>query len=121
MTPRPSEITRQAAEWVVQLRAPDAPANCEAEFAAWLCASPLHVREYLAAVEVWHGLADPSLASDSSRDALINDAGTAGVIHFPSCAETQASAAEHPRPRRWRRLTLAATVLLSMTLVYFCW
>ncbi len=122
MTPRPSEITRQAAEWVVQLRAPDAPDNCEAEFAAWLCASPLHVREYLAAVEVWQGLADPSLTSDSSRDALINDAGTDGVIHFPSCAETQAPpAAELPRARRLGKLTLAATVLLSMTLAYFCW
>jgi transmembrane sensor len=100
MTPRPSEVTRQAAEWVVQLRAPDAPADCEAQFTAWLCASPLHVREYLAAVEVWHCLADPSMEPGSSREALIEDAGTSGVIDFPSPADSRAPASGRHSPQQ---------------------
>jgi transmembrane sensor len=121
MTPRPSEVTRQAAEWVVQLRAPDAPVNCEAQFAAWLCASPLHVREYLAAVEVWQCLADPSIEPGSSRDELIEDAGTSGVIDFPSRTDSRAPAARPPRSRRLLGAALAATVLLLFTLTYVSW
>jgi len=121
MTPRPSEVTRQAAEWVVQLRAPDAPDNCEAEFAAWLCASPLHVREYLAAVEVWQCLADPAMEMGNSRDVLINDARTSGVIDFPSSTVSQAPAAERPGSRRPGRAALAASVLLLVTFIYVSW
>ncbi len=139
MTARPSEVTRQAAEWVVQLRAPDAPANCEAEFAAWLCESPLHVREYLAAVEVWQGLADPSVGMGSSRDELIRDAGTSGdarapVIDFPcptdsTSASTSTSVgltdsqapAERPRSRWLLKAALAASVLLFVSLIYVSW
>lgn len=121
MTPRPSEVTRQAADWVVRLRAPDASANCEAQFAEWLRASPLHVREYLAAVEVWECLADPSMKTGSSPDELIDDAGSANLIDFPSYTEARAPAAERPRSRRLGRAALAATVLLSLSLLYVCW
>src|SRR5512143_844421 len=121
MTPRPSEVTRQAAEWVVQLRAPDAPANCEGQFAEWLCASPLHVREYLAAVEVWQCLAEPSMSTETSRDELINDAGTTGLIDFPSYTQAQAPSAERPRFRRLGRAALATAVLLVVTLIYVGW
>ncbi len=131
MTSRPSEVTRQAAEWVVQLRAPDAPANCEAEFAAWLCASPLHVREYLAAVEVWQCLADAATETESSRHDLIKDAGTSDLIDFPSPTESAstslgrtdspAPASGRARSRRLGRVALAASILLLLGLIYVSW
>ena len=121
MTPRPSEVTRQAADWVVRLRAPDSPANCEAQFAQWLCASPLHVREYLAAVEVWECLADPSHTTGSSPDELIDEARSANLIDFPSCTQAQVPAGSAGRSWWPGKAALAATVLLSLSLMYVCW
>jgi transmembrane sensor len=116
----PSEVTRRAAEWVVQLRTADGAANCEAEFAAWLCASPLHVREYLAAMEVWQCLSDPTVLTESSRDELVNQARPAGLVEFPSPEGSQAPVAEPQRTRR-PLAVLAATVLLSVALICAGW
>jgi transmembrane sensor len=116
MTSRPSEVTRQAADWVIRLRSPDATADCEARFAQWLCASPLHVREYLAAVEVWQCLADPCMRTGRSRDELISEASATGLVDFPSGAHGPAPApvAERPRFPWGRAAALAATVLASL-------
>src|SRR5690348_7066160 len=119
MTPRPSEVTRQAADWVIRLRSPDLTADCEARFAQWLCASPLHVREYLAAVEVWQCLADPCMKNGRSRDELINEASTTGLVDFPSRAQPPTPLAERPASRWVWGAALAAAVLLS--LFYMGW
>jgi len=66
----PTDVTRQAAHWVVQLRCADRSANAERDFADWLRASPLHVAEYLRAVEVWEGLCDRVPSSSARRNAV---------------------------------------------------
>ena len=121
MTAHPSEATRQAADWVVQLRSPDRPANCEQEFADWLRASPLHVREYLRAVEVWDGLADPAVDAGRSRQQLVRDAADTGLIEFPVVAGVggPVSMPRHRGGLRSAGLTVTLSVVLA--LVYVGW
>ena len=95
MSDQPSEVMRQAAEWVVQLRSPDRPANCEQSFAEWLRASPLHVREYLRAVEVWEGLAHPGVGGGQTREELVAAASDSSLVAFP-VGTTPPAAAELP-------------------------
>jgi transmembrane sensor len=80
---RTSDTARQAAEWVVQLRAPDRAANCEQAFADWLRVSPVHVREYLYAVQLWEGLGHAELAVDLTSDALVHEAISTNLVRLP--------------------------------------
>ncbi len=73
-TPLPSEVARQAAHWVVQLRSSDRPANTERDFADWLRASPAHIGEYLKSVEVWEALSHPDVDRASTPEHLIDNA-----------------------------------------------
>jgi transmembrane sensor len=83
MTARPSEATQQAAQWVVQLRSPESPPDAEQEFADWLRASPLHVREYLRAVEIWEGLGYAATHAQQSVEELLREAAGAELIPLP--------------------------------------
>ncbi len=125
MRERPSEATQQAADWLVQLHSPDRSPNTEAEFADWLRASPIHVREYLRAVEVWEGLAHESVGQDSSQEQLVWDANAAGVIEFPRELRAAAKSASPIRslPVAMRRGTALAALFAGMVLAsgYFGW
>lgn len=116
MTRHPSEVTRQAADWVVQLRAPDRPASCEREFAEWLSASPLHVREYLRAIEVWESLADIGIDAGGSRNELVNAATASGLVEFP--LQAGAPVTKHRGGLRWAAL---ASVPIVIALTYLGW
>lgn len=115
----PSEITRRAAEWVVQLRAPDRAPNCEQQFADWLRESPIHVREYLRAVEVWEGLAHPDAGGGRSREELVREASDSTLVGFPGPMIEPPT--EHRRVLRWRRLGLAMAFALVFVLAYVGW
>lgn len=115
----PSEVTRRAAEWVVQLRSPDRAPNCEQQFADWLRESPIHVREYLRAVEVWEGLAHPDAGGGHSREELIREASDSTLVGFPSPMAEPPT--EYRRVLRWRRLGLAAAFAVVFVLAYFGW
>lgn len=152
MPPRPSEVMNQAAEWVVRLRSPErvpgpvpvgnalanrsvrgpmghpagpvAQANCEELFADWLRASPLHVREYLRAVEVWDGLSHPNAGSGRSREQLIAEAGDSNLVELAAREELSSSA---PARRitssgfRWRRVGFALALSAVFVLAYLGW
>jgi transmembrane sensor len=121
MTAHLSEASRQAADWVVQLHSPDRAANCEREFAEWLRASPLHVREYLYAVEVWEDLADPAIDAGSSPQQLVGAAADSGLLDFPIAAGV-AGRLSRPRQRVRPRLSaLAATLSVVLALLYVGW
>jgi transmembrane sensor len=121
MSAHPSDATRQAADWVVQLRSPDRPASCQQEFADWLRASPLHVREYLRAVEVWVALADPAIDAASSREQLIRSAADTGLIEFPIAAVSADSIGVPQRHGSVRWSGLAAALTLVLAVVYVGW
>jgi transmembrane sensor len=122
MTLRPSEATQQAAYWVVQLRSPEGPPNCEQEFADWLRASPIHVREYLRAVEVWEGLGCTAIHAGESIEELLKEAAGGDVLELPVAAAPPSAPS---RPAPWSvglRLTLAASVVGAvLSLAYFGW
>ena len=115
----PSQITREAADWVVRLRAPDRPANCEQLFADWLRVSPVHVREYLRAMEVWEGLAHPQSGSSRSPEDLIREAGTENVVELSGTA-TPPLRAERAQIR-WRRVGFAVALTSIFVLAYLGW
>jgi transmembrane sensor len=123
MTSRPPEATQQAADWVVQLRSPHRPANAEQDFADWLRASPLHVREYLRAVEVWEDLAHAAGGESKTREQLVMDATDSNLVEFPAAAAVNANA---PQPlsrqhSRSRPALLAGALALLLTLAYVGW
>jgi transmembrane sensor len=127
MTLRPPEATEQAAYWVVQLRSPDSPASTEQEFADWLRASPVHVGEYLRAVEVWEGLGHQAVHAGKSIEELLAEAAGDDLVELPLAAP------QHPAPQNcapgrsssWSaglRLAMAASVLGAiLPLAYFGW
>ena len=123
MRGRPSDATKQAADWLVQLRSPDRSPNTESEFADWLRASPIHVREYLRAVEVWEGLAHEAV-EDKSQEQLVRDANGAEVIVFPRDTRTASDVPlSLPSPVRMRRRAALAAALVAVAFAfgYFGW
>jgi transmembrane sensor len=127
MASKPSEVMQQAADWVVQLRSPDRAANCEQLFADWLRASPLHVREYLRAIEVWEGLAHPDSGGRWSREELIREAASSNLVELPASGSGDSSqghnrqAREPVRPLRWRRVGFAVALSAVFALAYLGW
>jgi transmembrane sensor len=118
MALQPSQITREAADWVVRLRSPDRPANCEPLFADWLRVSPVHVREYLRAVEVWEGLAHPDVGGRRSRDDLVREAAAQSVAELPTA--TLPVRADR-QGLRWRRVGFAVALTAVFVLAYVGW
>jgi transmembrane sensor len=118
MPTQPSEVTREAADWVVQLRSPDRPANCEQSFADWLRASPVHVREYLRAVEVWEGLAHPDVGGGQTRDDFVKAASDSNLVAFPVATPPSTS---YRNAFRWRRVGFALALTAVFVLAYVGW
>jgi transmembrane sensor len=120
MSDQPSEVMREAADWVVQLRSPDRPAHCEQSFADWLRASPLHVREYLRAVEVWEGLAHPQLGGGRTKEDLVKAASDSNLVEFPAAA-TPPPPTAYRHGFRWRRVGFAMALTGVFVLAYLGW
>ena len=118
MPVQPSEVMRQAAEWVVQLRSPDRPVDCEQSFADWLRESPVHVREYLRAVEVWEGLAHPDVGGGRSRDEFIKAASDSNLVELPTAAPPPTS---YRSGFRWRRVGFVLALTGVFVLAYIGW
>lgn len=92
--PRPDPIARAAAEWIVRLRDPAVSARERAEFSEWIHESPVHVREYLAAAEVWGILRNAKAwPTDSTEDIISAARGAAAVVAISS---------DGPIRRLWR-------------------
>ncbi len=120
---RISNTARQAAQWVVQLRSPDRPVNCEQAFADWLRASPVHVREYLHAVEVWEGLGHPEVAAGMSSDSLVREASATNVVRLPGI-RSPTDAVCDPAPRRrfgFLRVAVPGVLIAVAILAYVGW
>jgi transmembrane sensor len=118
MPSQPTEVMRQAADWVVQLRSPDRPVDCEQSFADWIRASPLHVCEYLRAVEVWEALAHPDVDGGQSRDDLVRAGGGSNLVEFPTITPYPAT---DRRTFRWRQVALAVALTVVVVLAYVGW
>lgn len=87
---------REAAAWFVANRDPTEAAERAEEFIAWLRASPLHVREYLAAAELARLLGGAAAKSVHELVAEALAAEAADVVVLPSA---RATAPVHARPR----------------------
>jgi transmembrane sensor len=106
------------------VRRPMGQSNCEELFVDWLRASPLHVREYLRAVEIWEGLSHPNAGSGRSREQLIAEAGDSNLVELPGREDVSGNA---PARRvtssafRWRRVGFALALSAVFVLAYLGW
>jgi transmembrane sensor len=109
-------IRETATDWAARLAAADLSHGDKVAFAAWLRASPIHVREYLN-VEALRFAVKLAIEDDTSDvSALLQDADTpSNVFHLePSSRSTPLSASKQVSVfSQWSAARLAATVLLG--------
>lgn len=97
---RSNAIAREAADWLIALDAADR--QTRAAFAAWLCESPEHIREFLAVAAVWGAL--PRVSPTPSGEELARRASApAQVAELPGATPPESAAAEDESgpDRRW--------------------
>lgn len=111
------QISEAAAEWFVIMREPVVPEAERAAFAAWLQASPVHVRAYLDVARLWGDAAqlDPALPLEDGESDTGNVLPIRGALE-PHAVATVAGAEPRPAPRRRKRSRLPA-VAASVVLV----
>ena len=120
-TPAPSEVTRKAAHWVVQLRSADRPASTECDFADWLRESPVHVAEYLRAIEVWEALSHSDVDGASTVESLTREARQSVSTRLPVAPPPLPFAAGR-RTRHYGRLGAAAMcAVMILAAGWFGW
>jgi len=108
-------ITARAAEWLIRLRSPDASAATRAEFTDWLRESPLHIQEYLAAVEVWEALSDSNVADATDAEMLVAAAKCGNVVPLEA-GSFQPRRSEGAAPRPKARTVAAAAGVAAVAL-----
>lgn len=111
-----SRVIREAAtEWVVRLAAPDLSQADKVAFAAWLRASPIHVREYLN-VEAVRAALEAAVKDDASDIGELLKEESSNVIHLEPVYEPEPAVATTPTRSlpRWIPSAMAATALLAI-------
>lgn len=110
------QISQAAAEWFVIMREPAVAEADRTAFAAWLQASPVHVRAYLEVTSLWGDVAqlDPALPVEVDVDEVAGN-----VLHLPPTLPARGSAVPADggmplRPRRGRLLLSAAACLVLL-------
>ncbi len=118
---RTERAAQEAAEWLHVMNAEPGPDEREA-FAAWVAASPLHVREMLLASMLDQELAASGVLDDFDLDAILAKADTGANVVALHERQPQASVSKPGRARRARRRRrpwiraagLAAVLLLGV-------
>lgn len=115
-------ITAQAAEWFHRMREPGLSDEERARFDQWIAESPVHVREYLGAAELWGTFQAAKGWSSQSREELLAQARAPGnVVSFPSQATSNDSGSSATPRRKFIRIAAAATVLLALGIMSATW
>jgi len=108
------EITRRAAQWFDRQREGGLSAAERQLFAQWLCASPVHIREYLAVTETWGGMRAGSPWPEESADQLIAAARASNTVTqlLPVMRPVEKRSRPGSRMSRWG--AVAATGLICV-------
>lgn len=115
-------ITVQAMEWLSKLRESELSAEERERFDQWLAESPVHVREYLAAAELWGELRASDDWTTQSTDELVAQArASANVVSFPTKLTAIEPEIEVPRRRHGKQLAIAASALLALGVAVTGW
>ncbi|MGH2447002.1 MAG: FecR family protein [Chloroflexota bacterium] len=114
-----TQILEEASTWFVELNEGDLSAVAREAFAAWLRASPEHVRAFLQISALWEDVPRLSKSGSADIDALLarprseNNVVPLGVPTAPQGA-TDSPGRGHQAARRWpMRLALAAGILTA--------
>lgn len=103
-------IAEEAAEWFVLQRTGELNEAQRREFAAWLEASPVHIREYLEAARVWQ-----TMASSSSWTDIGEGAASDNVVPLP--AHEHSAAHLYTKRRKWPAMAAVISGLMAMGLL----
>lgn len=116
-------VRETAAEWVVRLGAPEISQADKAAFAAWLRASPIHVKEYLRAEAAWFAVRNVAQNRADDVQQLLQAADTNVVELALNRSSRRSAQIEAVQQRDTRRsagpsrgvpMTIAAALLLTV-------
>lgn len=134
-----SQISAEAAEWLVEFRSGDMDLDARRDFDAWLRASPEHLRAFIEMTQLWNHAKniDPErkiiieelLASGYADDNVValervsEWVGVSGSSADKRDSNSQsANPAAWQRSSRWlRRTSLAAALIIGVGLAWFSW
>lgn len=112
-------VAAQATQWFARMRESELSASDRAGFEQWIAESPLHVREYLGAAELWGAMqASGEWSSESTEELLALARSSANVVSFPAQVVGGNDSQQQARPRNSRHLAIAATVLLILGVTF---
>ncbi|MBL8266574.1 FecR family protein [Steroidobacter sp.] len=115
-------VTVQATEWFARMRESELSAEQRAEFDQWIAESPVHVREYLAAAQLWGTLHASDDWTTQSTDELVAQArASANIVSFPTKMTATEREPAQRRSRRRAQLAIAASVLVVLGAVFTGW
>ena len=99
-------IAEEAAEWLVEWRGGSVPADARSRFSDWLCESPVHVEEYLAAARIY-GLFDEVDCDSLDVVADVTDRTVVELYRPDSAAEGTRNASVSASARSGRQKIIA--------------
>src|SRR5262249_20744532 len=112
-------IAQQAGEWVIANQAGSLDEEESAAFLAWLKASPMHVREYLAVARIAHHLPAVVGQPQVPLETFLaqQPAGDDRVASLPGRPERRSSAVRHSMP--WLSAVAASVIALAAGTVWW--
>ena len=102
-----TQISTEAAEWLVEFRLDDIDATGRRDFATWIRTSPEHLRAYLEMAALWSQGGSLTAQGHLDSDTLIALARAEGNV-----VPLQRSPTRQSRSQRWLRALAAAAVLV---------
>jgi transmembrane sensor len=116
-------IPEQALRWFVRAHEEGLTAAGRKELSNWLAESPVHVREYIGAAELYGTLSEPTSWPADPTESLLDTVrrekdSNVRTLKMPG-QEIMATVRQSPRPQRWLLATAAA--LGALTLFGLLW
>ena len=115
-------VAAQATQWFARMRESELSVDDRARFDRWIAESPVHVREYLGAAELWGAMqASSDWSSESTEELLALARASANVVSFPAQVAGGNDSRQRARPRNSVHFAVAATVLLILGVTCIAW
>lgn len=112
-------IIEVANEWLLCMHEENVTPKQDMAFNAWLLESPVHVREFLRAETVWAAMEDIDVKHQIDVDMLISHQAENVLPLQATTIPSANKGSEHSLSRTWQRWSVAATVMLAISVSIF--
>lgn len=113
----PPQILDEASYWFVEMREPEVATEQREAFAAWLCASPVHIAAYLEIAKLW---GDASGLSAECAVSVETDQSMSNVVQMAK-VEPEKSVASGGPLRALHKPLMAAVLVVSLVVGLTVW